>query len=1145
MEQMTVEERQNADKKYLAEVIEERDSLRHQNKQLWDIIAKQKEIIQQLKLNSGNTSRLEKDLNEIPMYNQFNLSVNIQSMIAPPPDDPEIMHEPTVTNSAATPANKEKAANIISEIFQEPEMSINKLKTLSVLEQESLIDGYSTIPADSPSKQATEPETILKREDTIVAPPKPQNTSASVPNTVLQATPNAPPPVTIAQISPPQPAFDSHLLNPQISNLQTSHLNFTSEVSIAEQPAFINQDPTEKHLNTVRGLEVVAVKSFQRKNQHGVPVLTFVFKVVQEGEVQLHIEKGRQEFLNLEAIIKSTFPALVPQLVIIPDANTFSQASIGRSTGALLEGWLMTVIQSAGDFPPLLEFLSANQVPAPAVKESFRKAGYLSKKGNYFGGWKTRFFSLDTASGTMFYSDSKQGEVLGSFSLNYAFAAPYIPSAQSKKDSESTDKPGLVVLEYKKSFFTQNEVSDVMNADGLPSGKIDFRHVFFADSLQERDSWLRCISGVIVKLRPNDTYASFLFSKTVPPENTDLKRSISSASLNASLKRNATAPPQIQGNAKKEEQNSLPRKVEVEKSYSTNTNDSISHSVPNDSKMNIPIAENGLGLDLVGSPSSDAPLKANTIEKKLGSRPRPQALPMSHTTTVKLEPASATSRPVTRFIDDHTRCMQQAPPLPLAEELHYGSAAKTAIEPGKRKGNIFKEWMKRNNSESKAIRPVFGVTLQEATSLSKIREGIELPAIIFRCIEYLDAKKAYDEEGLYRLSGSSAVISQLRARFDEEGDVPLLEGDVYYDPHAVAGLLKLFFRELSEPLFTQELRMEFFQISEIPDRNSKIKHVKNLVAKLPACNYTCIKSLLGHLLRVVQKSDKNKMTVRNVSIVFSPTLGVPAGLFTLLLAEYSTIFSWAHNDKARGTEVESETPTINLPESAIKPIPETNEPQSLATVPAHVPMLDVKDESHAHQLHRSITPDPNHQLHNTESEGRGGSQSKHSDHGARKASLETADIVNVPVEHQQGRKTSNSNSIEGRRGSNQNASHYHAPQIVLETQTVHANPEPPANTEDVQSKLAEVLNSDSLSSNFSPKHPNLPLPSDPSKRMSYNEYLLFKNSENDVIKALEKQLFNLANEGTYVPDSTKSGSPYMTDDIDANNILDDLAKELL
>lgn len=60
-------------------------------------------------------------------------------------------------------------------------------------------------------------------------------------------------------------------------------------------------------------------------------------------------------------------------------------------------------------------------------------------------------------------------------------------------------------------------------------------------------------------------------------------------------------------------------------------------------------------------------------------------------------------------------------------------------------------------------RAVFGVPLEAALSISQIAN---LPSIIFRCIEYLEAKKAAEEEGIYRLSGSSAVIKNLKDRFN-------------------------------------------------------------------------------------------------------------------------------------------------------------------------------------------------------------------------------------------------------------------------------------------------------------------------------------------------------------------------------------------
>jgi RalA-binding protein 1 len=63
-------------------------------------------------------------------------------------------------------------------------------------------------------------------------------------------------------------------------------------------------------------------------------------------------------------------------------------------------------------------------------------------------------------------------------------------------------------------------------------------------------------------------------------------------------------------------------------------------------------------------------------------------------------------------------------------------------------------------------RPVFGVPLHEAVAVARIREGFELPAVIYRCVEYLEGKSAQMEEGIYRLSGSSNVIKALKEKFN-------------------------------------------------------------------------------------------------------------------------------------------------------------------------------------------------------------------------------------------------------------------------------------------------------------------------------------------------------------------------------------------
>jgi RalA-binding protein 1 len=110
-------------------------------------------------------------------------------------------------------------------------------------------------------------------------------------------------------------------------------------------------------------------------------------------------------------------------------------------------------------------------------------------------------------------------------------------------------------------------------------------------------------------------------------------------------------------------------------------------------------------------------------------------------------------------------------------------------------------------------RPVFGVPLADSVAVSSVGEGTGLPSVVYRCIEYLERRNASMEEGIYRLSGSSAVIKSLKDKFNAEGDVDLLSGDQYYDPHAIAGLLKTFLRELPSSVLTRELHLDFMRVN--------------------------------------------------------------------------------------------------------------------------------------------------------------------------------------------------------------------------------------------------------------------------------------------------------------------------------------------
>jgi len=161
------------------------------------------------------------------------------------------------------------------------------------------------------------------------------------------------------------------------------------------------------------------------------------------------------------------------------------------------------------------------------------------------------------------------------------------------------------------------------------------------------------------------------------------------------------------------------------------------------------------------------------------------------------------------------------------------------------------------------IRAAFGVPLTESIEAAQaVGVNTELPAVMYRCIEYLTFKDAIAEEGIFRLSGSNTVIRALRDRFNTEGDVDLVEDQKNYDIHAVASLLKLYLRELPASILTRELHLEFLKCLELTAKDRIIK-LNVLVNRLPRPNRVLLQALSEFLLSIVNNADVNKMNVRN------------------------------------------------------------------------------------------------------------------------------------------------------------------------------------------------------------------------------------------------------------------------------------------
>ena len=88
------------------------------------------------------------------------------------------------------------------------------------------------------------------------------------------------------------------------------------------------------------------------------------------------------------------------------------------------------------------------------------------------------------------------------------------------------------------------------------------------------------------------------------------------------------------------------------------------------------------------------------------------------------------------------------------------------------------------------------------------------------------------------------------------------------DEHVVAGVLKLFLRQLADPLIPFASYRKFISLADDPN----IQTIKAVVRALPDPHYNTLRDLMRHLHKVSRNCHKNMMRTDNLGIVFGPTL---------------------------------------------------------------------------------------------------------------------------------------------------------------------------------------------------------------------------------------------------------------------------------
>ncbi|CAN9196155.1 unnamed protein product [Alternaria alternata] len=175
-----------------------------------------------------------------------------------------------------------------------------------------------------------------------------------------------------------------------------------------------------------------------------------------------------------------------------------------------------------------------------------------------------------------------------------------------------------------------------------------------------------------------------------------------------------------------------------------------------------------------------------------------------------------------------------------------------------------------------------------------------IPRIVSRCIEEVELR-GMDVEGIYRKSGGTSQVNQVRSGFETDTEHDISDPDL--DIHSVTSALKNYFRRLPVPLITYDVYDQFLEAGQLEEPNAQAKALSAAVNEIPKAHRDTLQFLVFHLSRVIQHASDNLMTPLNVAVVFAPTIMRPMDIqreltdvqqqrvaVQALLENYKTVF---------------------------------------------------------------------------------------------------------------------------------------------------------------------------------------------------------------------------------------------------------------
>ncbi|KAJ7397646.1 Rho GTPase-activating protein 22 [Pitangus sulphuratus] len=204
---------------------------------------------------------------------------------------------------------------------------------------------------------------------------------------------------------------------------------------------------------------------------------------------------------------------------------------------------------------------------------------------------------------------------------------------------------------------------------------------------------------------------------------------------------------------------------------------------------------------------------------------------------------------------------------------------------------------------------IFGQRLEDTVQYERKYGQRLAPLLVEQCVDFI-RERGLTEEGLFRMPGQANLVKDLQDSFDC-GEKPLFDSNT--DVHTVASLLKLYLRELPEPVIPFAKYEDFLSCGQLlsKDEGEGTQELVKQVKNLPQANYNLLKYICKFLDEVQAHSSINKMSVQNLATVFGPNILRPKmedpvtmmegtslvqHLMTVLISEQGRIFAVPQGD---------------------------------------------------------------------------------------------------------------------------------------------------------------------------------------------------------------------------------------------------------